>query len=434
MPDGEDRLQDDRPRDRPRGTARRRLPSPGRRGQVAGPLGRAPHQRARPRPRRAAVLQPHDVPLPLGRGPARREHVRLYRQRRERPVQAAAGARRLRADRVRRVRHPQRELRDQGRHQPRRADPAEHRELPPPAPPHRRHVRLATRAEHHGSQVLQVDPVDLPPAPEGGEGLQEVGGGQLVPARQDRAGQRAGHQRPVRALRHGGGAADAGAVVLPDHRLRRRGCWPIWTTRRRWTGRTRRPRRSATGWAGRRARSSSSRLAGASDGRRDDPRLHHPGRHHLRRHVHGARPRAPAGGPPGLGRPAAQGGRRLPQGGRVAGPGLPQGGRAREDRRLHRRLRRQSGDGQADPGLDRRLRINGIRHRRHHGRAGARRARLRVRREVRPADRPGGGARAEAHAGAARRPRATATRATTPSCRSSTTRAACWSTPASSTA
>ena len=38
-------------------------------------------------------------------------------------------------------------------------------------------------------------------------------------------------------------------------------------------------------------------LAGAAHRRRDDPRLHHPGRHHLRRHVHGARPRAPAGGP-----------------------------------------------------------------------------------------------------------------------------------------
>ena len=29
---------------------------------------------------RAAVLQPHDVPLPVGRGAARGEHVRLHRQ------------------------------------------------------------------------------------------------------------------------------------------------------------------------------------------------------------------------------------------------------------------------------------------------------------------------------------------------------------------
>ncbi len=54
---------------------------------------------------------------------------------------------------------------------------------------------------HHRSRVLQVDPVDLPPALQGGEGLQEEGGGQLVSQRQDRAGQRAGDRRPLRALR-----------------------------------------------------------------------------------------------------------------------------------------------------------------------------------------------------------------------------------------
>ena len=61
------------------------------------------------------------------------------------------------------------------------------------------------------------------------------------------------------------------------------------------------------------------------------------------------------------------------------------GGRG-EDRRLHRPLRHQPGDGRADPGLGRRLRADGLRHRRDHGRARARRARRRVRREPRPAD------------------------------------------------
>ena len=37
----------------------------------------------------------------------------------------------------------------------------------------------------------------------------------------DRARQRAGHRRPLRALRHAGRGAPAGAVVLPHHRLRR---------------------------------------------------------------------------------------------------------------------------------------------------------------------------------------------------------------------
>ena len=48
-----------------------------------------------------------------------------------------------------------------------------------------------------------------------------------------------------------------------------------------------------------------------------------------------------------------------------------------EDRRLHRRLRREPRQRRADPHLDQRLRADGLRHRRDHGRAGARRARLR---------------------------------------------------------
>ena len=51
-------------------------------------------------------------------------------------------------------------------------------------------------------------------------------------------------------------------------------------------------------------------------------------------------------------------------------------------------LRHQPGERRADPDLDRRLRAGGLRHRRDHGRARPRRARLRVRQAVRPADRP----------------------------------------------
>ena len=68
------------------------------------------------------------------------------------------------------------------------------------------------------------------------------------------------------------------------------------------------------------------------------------------------------------------------------------GGRARaegEGRRLHRAARGQPGQRRADPDLGRRLRAHGVRHRRDHGRARPRRARLRLRRAVRPADPPG---------------------------------------------
>ena len=60
--------------------------------------------------------------------------------------------------------------------------------------------------------------------------------------------------------------------------------------------------------------------------------------------------------------------------------------RAREDGRVHRPRRDQPGQRRADPGLRLRLRADGVRHRRDHGRARPRRARLRVRAEVRPAD------------------------------------------------
>ena len=65
--------------------------------------------------------------------------------------------------------------------------------------------------------------------------------------------------------------------------------------------------------------------------------------------------------------------------------GARRGGR--EDRRLHRLLRDQPGQRRADPDLGRRLRADGVRHRRDHGGARPRRARLRLRRALRAADR-----------------------------------------------
>ena len=81
-------------------------------------------------------------------------------------------------------------------------------------------------------------------------------------------------------------------------------------------------------------------------------------------------------------------------GGRVRPPRRgPLGGRARrgtrEDRRLHGPPCDQPGERRRDPGLGRRLRAGRVRHRRDHGRAGPRRARLRVRRGARARDPPG---------------------------------------------
>ena len=106
--------------------------------------------------------------------------------------------------------------------------------------------------------------------------------------------------------------------------------------------------------------------------------LHDAAGHAVRRHVLRARARAPAGGEAGERR-----------GARIRGDGRYALGRGAADegqgRRLHRPLRGQSGQRGADPGLDRRLRADGLRDRRDHGRARARRARPRVRRDLRSA-------------------------------------------------
>ena len=131
--------------------------------------------------------------------------------------------------------------------------------------------------------------------------------------------------------------------------------------------------------------------------RRRDRRVHDAARHALRRHLHGAGARAPAGrrrssptsGPQdspfewrGTLRPrqaAGRGGRLVPRvRGAEVGARAPGRG-AGEDGRLHRRVRQQPHQRLEHPGVHRRLRADGLRHRGDHGRSRARPARLRVR-------------------------------------------------------
>ena len=100
---------------------------------------------------------------------------------------------------------------------------------------------------------------------------------------------------------------------------------------------------------------------------------------------------------------ARRGRRRLPRGRGAqvrAGPPGEQG----QDRRLHRRPGGQPGQRPGDPGVRRRLRADGLRHRRDHGRSRAGPARLGLRGGVRAADHPDGRAcgragRAQAYTG-----------------------------------
>ena len=122
----------------------------------------------------------------------------------------------------------------------------------------------------------------------------------------------------------------------------------------------------------------------------DITRVHDAAGHDLRRDVPRARARAPARRRADDAPSSGADVERLPERAAAKQDIVTRKVHEGEDRRLHRRVRDQSGDAEADPDLDRRLRADGVRHRRDHGRAGARRARLRVRDGVRSADRARG--------------------------------------------
>ena len=61
--------------------------------------------------------------------------------------------------------------------------------------------RLDARVRHARAARLPLDPVDLPAPVRARPRLPQGGGGQVVPERPDRARQRAGDRRPLRALR-----------------------------------------------------------------------------------------------------------------------------------------------------------------------------------------------------------------------------------------
>ena len=71
------------------------------------------------------------------------------------------------------------------------------------------------------ARVLPLDAVAVPAAVRGRARLPQGGAGQVVPERPDRARERAGDRRPLRALRRRGRVAQPRAVDVQDHRLRR---------------------------------------------------------------------------------------------------------------------------------------------------------------------------------------------------------------------
>ncbi|CAA9471220.1 MAG: Leucyl-tRNA synthetase, partial [uncultured Solirubrobacteraceae bacterium] len=241
--------------------------------------------------------------------------------------------------------------------------------------------RLVPRVRHARAALLPLDAVDLPAAVQARPGLPQGRGGQLVSERRHGARQRAGHRRALRALRLRGGGPPARAVVLPDHGLRRPAAGGPGHHR---------VARARQDDAAQLDRPVPGRRGGlpVRGGRGGLSRLHDPPGHALRGDVLRPRARAPrhraarrrhgaGGGGPGLRQPRAVRGRR----------GARRRGQA-EDGRLPRPARRQSGQRRAAADVRRRLRPHGVRDGRDHGGPRARRARLRLRRGLRPARAP----------------------------------------------
>ena len=160
--------------------------------------------------------------------------------------------------------------------------PREHRAL------HRPHARadeaaglgdrLGPRGLSAPAGVLPLDAVAVPEVLRARPRVPQGGAGQLVPERPDGRRERVRHRRPLRALRSGSGGAEPRAVVLQDHRLRRRACSST-TCPRAASGRSGRRRSSATG-SGARRRGDPVPHRRAERGRAG---LHHPARHAVRR-------------------------------------------------------------------------------------------------------------------------------------------------------
>ena len=179
---------------------------------------------ARPLPRRRRqpareALRADDVSLPERR-PAHGSRRGDRAARRDRALLVAAGLRGAEPDRVGLLRAARGERRHPAQRAPGDVHLRQHRDPGRVVQEVRRELRLVAPAAHLRPGVLPLDAVAVPEAARARPGLPQVEPGELVPQRPDRAGQRAGRRRLLRALRRRGHQARADPVVLQGHRLR----------------------------------------------------------------------------------------------------------------------------------------------------------------------------------------------------------------------
>ena len=210
--------------------ARRPLRAPRHRAQVAGRLGPGGNlgvAQSRPagfRSRLSQELRARDAAVSLRRAP-HGPSQELHDGGRPRALPAPPWRAGAAPDGLRRIRPAGGEPRDQDR----RAPCALHRQLdrriPSPVPLLGHLDRLAARVRNSPAGVLPLDAVDLPKALRARSRLSEGGAGQVVPARPDRAGERAGDRRraaSAAARRSWSSSSSSGFSRSPTTRT---ACW-----------------------------------------------------------------------------------------------------------------------------------------------------------------------------------------------------------------
>ena len=200
-------------------------------------------------PAQAEVLRARHVPVPVGRGPARRPPRGLHRDRHRRALQADARLQRAAPDGLGRVRPARRAVRDQDRHAPARHDRSSN------IATFRRQLKTLGFTYDWDREVDTTDPGYYSWTQwiflqlfERGLAYQAEVAGQLVPGARHRARQRGGHRRQERARRPPGrahGRCGSGCCASPPTPT---GCsrtstaldWPESTQamQRNWIGRS----------------------------------------------------------------------------------------------------------------------------------------------------------------------------------------------------